>query len=294
MNQPVVFPFCFVWESLFLPDNYLTLFSEFSCAKACVAEVLEKFLLLKISRVLLRVMIDLESFHFVPEFWKSSLLGDLMSCLENLLPLLNIPKSIWSSILTFECWLGNPNSAVIILDYPEPLKWLPSKVYDRLSKLWSWYKVLSREKFGTFINSVNILGIKDKAKHKQRNSHGFPFHWNLTCLWDFVANSTGKPTSFKMVAFLSTEKDPPFWDNHMGLIYSTLLVWWPDDFPNPFSPLRTECLLIGPLISFSQKCSPSSTFPEFPDPLTFMTLSGIVSLNYFQDCWVVCQLFPVP
>lgn len=174
------------------------------------------------------------------------------------------------------------------------VKWLPSKVYDRLSKLWSWYKVLSREKFGTFINSVNILGIKDKVKHKQRNSHGFPFHWNLTYLWDFVANSTGKSTSFKMVAFLSTEKDPPFWDNHMGLIYSTLLVWWPDDFPNPFSPLRTECLLIGPLISFSQKCPPSSTFPEFPDPLTFMTLSGIVSLNYFQDCWVVCQLFPVP
>ena len=48
-------------------------------------------------------MIDLEFFHIAPEFSKLSLLGDSVSCLENLLPLLKIPKFMWGSILAFVC-----------------------------------------------------------------------------------------------------------------------------------------------------------------------------------------------
>lgn len=113
-------------EPLSPTENFLiTLHDVSHVAKACVALVLHKLLLLYWLICLvfwLTLLVKSESLCSVFDFSKFSLLGESMSCLENSLQILKTPKSTWGSILIFECRLGNPISVVSILECPEPLK----------------------------------------------------------------------------------------------------------------------------------------------------------------------------
>ena len=77
--------------------------------------------------------------------------------------------------------------------------------------------------------------------------------------------------SFLTEAFLWTGREPSVWNEHMGLICSSLSDWWPGGSPI-FSSPENRALKNNLLISLLKKMLPSSTFSEFPDPPTLFPL----------------------
>ena len=130
-------------------------------------------------------------------------------------------------------------------------------------------QIFLKREIGIFIDFINILEDEGISKQTHKNSHRFPFDWNLTYFWGFYTNGTAEYASFKSILHIRSpystislnRKRPSILKWAYEIYLLTFLSWLRDGFPHPFSLLKSECLRTNTLVSLSKNLYLSLTFP---------------------------------